>query len=227
MSRPWGEEVRRGVPAREAWSAVIDGAGRDRNQSLLASRDRAIVALLFGSGIRTFELVGLDVGDLDLEEGVARLRGGRRRPPREAPVSVEALELIEAYLDERPECEEDQPLFVSRQGGRLTTRQVQNLFKRAGRQSGYGERLHPHLARHANALRQVTKALEKGRALREVAENLGHFSTETLGIYRKAAGRAALWADPAARGRGGEGARERGATERLSRFACLKWPDSS
>lgn len=182
------------VIPRDEWEQIVEAAGIDRSQPLLAVRDEAILAVLFGSGLRSFELTALlveDVADWRRDvgwvfSGVANVRHGKGDKQRLAPIADFALDMLEAYLDVRELSEKrhgTQPLFLSRKGGPLSTRQIRRLVKAAGGRAGLGAKLHPHAARHANATAQVRKAAREGKSLYEVAENLGHASLDTLKIY--------------------------------------------
>ena len=191
-----GKERGRRLPeilARSEWEKVAAAAGQDRREEALGRRDAAILGLFLWSGIRSGELAGLRRCDVDTENGVARVIG-KGDKERLAPIGDQALQLLEAYLDERPDDpaqrgreydpEKDRrALFISRKGGHLDTRQVRRLVKAAGGRAGLGEQLHPHLLRHTNATAQVRKAAAERRPLYEVAENLGHASLDTLKIY--------------------------------------------
>ena len=180
---------------REQWEGLIRAAGEGRSGggAALLLRDQAVVALLAFAGLRCGELAALDVDDVEWTETPEGLRcrlrvtgtaGGEGRP-RMAAVGWRAAELLEAYLDARPEPEAGtgEPLFVSRKGGRLTPRQVQRLVKAAGRRAGHGEALRPHTLRHSFAAEAVRQAARKGKSLREVAEQLGHADPATTRAY--------------------------------------------
>lgn len=144
-------------------------------------RDRAILELLYGAGLRVSEAVGLDVRDLDLTNRQARVtgKGGKTRislfgePARDALV---------AYLEEgRPALVTgaQTALFLNRSGGRLSARSVQTLVRNAGMQAGVRQPVHPHLLRHSFA----THLLEGSADLRVVQHLLGHSSPDTTQIY--------------------------------------------
>ena len=153
-------------------------------------RDRAILELLYSSGLRVSELVGLNSNQLDLDLGIVRVMG-KGRKERIVPVGRKAVESLEAYLEERgmlkglrpggrasgPEGEE--PIFVNFLGGRLTARSVGRLIKKYTRHSGIFRKISPHSLRHTFA----THLLDAGADIREIQEMLGHSSLSTTQRY--------------------------------------------
>jgi integrase/recombinase XerC len=144
-------------------------------------RDRAILELLYSSGLRLAELHGLNVGDVDLEAGTVRVLG-KGRKERISPVGREAAEAIRSYLDTGREVDEADPdrcLFVARTGRRLSRRQIQRIVARWLASATGGEVLSPHALRHTFA----THLLDEGADLLAVKELLGHASLSTTRIY--------------------------------------------
>ena len=142
-------------------------------------RDRAILEVLYGGGLRVGELVGLDLGDLDLDEGLARVRGKGRRE-RLAPVGEVAVESVRRWLSVRaPKTAGEAAVFLNRYGARLTARSVGRLFET--RLKGHDVDLgsSPHTLRHSFA----THLLDRGADLRSVQELLGHRRLTTTQIY--------------------------------------------
>lgn len=183
------------VLRRREWDPVVEAAGEDRRQPLLALRDQAICALFLQSGIRVGELVALDLSDVaewSADEGwtltgVANVRHGKGDKQRFAAVGPEALDLLDAYLDVRPGAEEagrvDGPVFISRntegrRAGRLTTNAVWRAVHNTGGRCGHGD-LHPHTFRHSH----LTRLAEKGHNLFAIADQAGHASLDTTRIY--------------------------------------------
>jgi integrase/recombinase XerD len=162
--------------------------------SLLGLRDRALLELLYATGLRVSEAVSLKVGDLDAAGGLLRCLGKGQRE-RIVPVGDEALRAIEQYLlRSRPlllKGRKMRLLFVNRRGRPLTRQTVWKLIKRYARQAGIdrcryqpGEkgsesRIAPHTLRHSFA----THLLENGADLRAVQEMLGHVDIVTTQIY--------------------------------------------
>jgi integrase/recombinase XerC len=146
-------------------------------------RDRAIIELLYGAGLRVSELVGLDLADVQLAQRMLRVRG-KGRKERLVPFGRRAEQAIRAYLPARAEWrrqrqENSEPLLVNQRGGRLSDRSVRRLLDAAVRRTADLHRLHPHALRHAFA----THLLEAGMDLRAIQELLGHSSLGTTQIY--------------------------------------------
>ncbi len=146
-------------------------------------RDRALVELLYGAGVRVAELVGVDLVDVRLGDRLLRVRGKGRRE-RIVPFGRAAQEAIRAYLPDRAAWRkrvegDDEPLFVNQRGGRLTDRSVRRILDAAVRRTSEVRRLHPHALRHAFA----THLLEAGLDLRAIQELLGHASLATTQVY--------------------------------------------
>jgi integrase/recombinase XerD len=145
-------------------------------------RDRAILETLYGAGLRISELVGLDVDDVDLEEGSVRAVGKGSRE-RVVPVGRYAITALEAYLVRgRPSLARPKTrgaLFLNQRGGRLTRQGCTNIVKAMARRAGIRKRVTPHMLRHSFA----THLLEGGADVRVVQELLGHASVATTQIY--------------------------------------------
>jgi integrase/recombinase XerC len=141
-------------------------------------RDRAILELLYSSGIRVGELVGLNWDRLDMDLGIVKVLG-KGRKERIVPVGSKAVEALNAYLEKRGVLGGDAPLFVNSRGGRLTARSVGRLIKKYTRRSGIFRRVSPHTLRHSFA----THLLDAGADIREIQEMLGHVSLSTTQRY--------------------------------------------
>jgi len=152
----------------------------------LALRDRAFMELLYASGLRVSELTGLDVGGVDLAQGLVRVLG-KRRKERIVPVGRTALEAIARYVDgARPAlaagpdfAKAGHALFLNFRGGRLTARSVARLVDKWVREVGLPRHVHPHVLRHCFA----THLLGNGADLRGIQELLGHASLSTTQRY--------------------------------------------
>jgi integrase/recombinase XerC len=146
----------------------------------LGSRDRALMELLYSSGLRLAELVGLDVSSLDLKDGVVHVLG-KGRKARIVPVGRLALRALRGWLQERAALArpDENALFVGRNGARLGPRAVQVRVALWARRQGLGVHVHPHLFRHSFA----SHLLESGGELRGVQELLGHAAISTTQIY--------------------------------------------
>jgi integrase/recombinase XerC len=141
-------------------------------------RDRAILELLYSSGLRVGELVGLNLKHLDLHLGIVKVMG-KGRKERIVPIGEKAAVAIKAYLDRRKGVEDESPLFTNLRGGRLTSRSVARLIKKYTRVSGIARRVSPHSLRHSFA----THLLDAGADIREIQEMLGHASLSTTQKY--------------------------------------------
>lgn len=141
-------------------------------------RDRAFMELLYSSGIRVSELVGLNLNRVDLDLGIVKVLG-KGRKERIVPVGAKAVEALKAYLENRGTMEDDSPLFVNLRGGRLTARSVARFVKKYARNSGIFRKIGPHSLRHTFA----THLLDAGADLREIQEMLGHASLSTTQRY--------------------------------------------
>lgn len=148
-------------------------------------RDAAMLELLYATGIRLSELVGLNVRAVDLTEHRIQVRG-KGDKERIAPLGRYALDALRVWLDIRPSMlppgprrqPEEPALFLSQAGKRLSGRGVQYLLSRYGRRMGQ-ERLTPHMLRHTAA----THLLDAGANLMAVKELLGHERLSTTQIY--------------------------------------------
>ena len=153
--------------------------------ALRALRDRAIVELLYGAGLRVGELVSLDVRDLDLRVGEVRVMG-KGRKERIVPLPGLALEALRVWIAarQRPGVLAE-PLFVSLRprrdsvARRLGARDVRRVLRRRAVAAGIPDRVHPHRLRHSYA----THLLDMGADLREIQELLGHASLSTTQKY--------------------------------------------
>jgi integrase/recombinase XerC len=143
-------------------------------------RDRAMLELLYSSGLRLGELIGLDLGEVDLADGMARVTG-KGRKTRLVPVGREAREALRAWLKVRESFASpgDKAMFIGVRGQRISARSVQARVSYWARRSGLGQRVHPHLFRHSFA----THLLESSGDLRGVQEMLGHANIGTTQIY--------------------------------------------
>jgi integrase/recombinase XerC len=142
-------------------------------------RTRAILELLYGSGLRCAELVGLDLGDLDMAGRLVRVLG-KGSKERIVPYGNRAADALAAYLPWRQRVgPRDDALFVNARGGRLSDRSVRALVARRIHETAITLRVSPHTLRHAFA----THLLERGADLRTIQELLGHVSLSTTQRY--------------------------------------------
>jgi len=145
-------------------------------------RDQAILELLYASGIRVSELVGIDLDDLHFGERLVRVRG-KGKKERLVPFGRKAAEALQAYirarsglLDKRPE---ETAVFLNYRGKRLTTRSVQRMVQAFIRRTAVSRRISPHSLRHSFA----SHLLGRGADLRVIQELLGHASLATTQKY--------------------------------------------
>ncbi|MBL8602594.1 MAG: tyrosine recombinase XerC [Myxococcales bacterium] len=156
----------------------------ERMREVIALRDQAMLELMYGSGLRVSEVVGLNLVDLSLGHGTARVRG-KGNKERIVPLGGPCVAAIAAWLARRAAfARPDDPatrdaVFVGRNGTRLTPRLVQQSVKRDGALATGGGGVHPHMLRHACA----THLLDGGADLRAIQELLGHASLSTTQRY--------------------------------------------
>jgi integrase/recombinase XerC len=146
----------------------------------LAVRDRAIMELFYSSGLRLAELVGLDLGSLDLADRTVRVLG-KGSKTRIVPVGRKACDAARAWLRERARMAgvDETALFVGQNGTRLKARAIQLRIAHWAKRCGLPSRVYPHLFRHSFA----THLLESSKDLRGVQELLGHADIATTQIY--------------------------------------------
>ena len=154
----------------------------------IARRDRAMLEVLYGTGVRVSELVGLSLGDVDLDASLLRAFG-KGEKERIVPVGSHATRALVAWLGEggRPEVAPSQwrrrgdaeAVFLGARGGRLTRQGAWDVLRRHGERVGLAGRLSPHVLRHSCA----THMLDHGADIRAVQEMLGHASISTTQLY--------------------------------------------
>jgi integrase/recombinase XerC len=148
----------------------------------LATRDRAMLELLYGAGLRVSELCGLSLGDIGLEQRIVRVLG-KGRKERIVPFGNPVKDALDAYLLVRSSLVRmrTQALFLNARGGRLSTRGAFDVVERHARSQGLFHANHPHALRHAFA----THLLDGGADLRSIQELLGHKSLSTTQRYTR------------------------------------------
>ncbi|MGQ9693748.1 MAG: tyrosine recombinase XerC [Thermodesulfobacteriota bacterium] len=157
------------VPVNNVWSA----------------RDRAIFEVLYSSGLRVSELVGLNDEDVDFSLEIIKVVG-KGRKERIVPVGAKALQALKIYLPQRDQLlaswspkTSPLPLFINKWGGRLTARSVARLLQKYIKKCGLMRQISPHALRHSFA----THLLDAGADLRAIQEMLGHVSLSTTQRY--------------------------------------------
>ena len=163
---------------------ILEAAGAPGTS--LALRDRALLEVLYGTGARISEAVGLDVDDLDLTDGTVLLRG-KGGKERLVPVGSYARDAVEAYLvrgraelsDGRGAGRGVPALFLNARGGRLSRQSAWAVLAKAAERAGVTTEVSPHTLRHSFA----THLLDGGADVRVVQELLGHASVSTTQVY--------------------------------------------
>ncbi|MCX7817298.1 MAG: tyrosine recombinase XerC [Syntrophales bacterium] len=159
---------------------LLDGAFPNNR---MGKRDRALLELLYSSGIRLSELVELNIGDVDFAKGMIKVKG-KGGKERVVPVGSPALRAIDEYLGARGvlnsgENRDSDPLFVGGRGRRISARTVQRIVDRYIRLRGLEKKVSPHAFRHSFA----THLLDMGADLRTIQEMLGHEKLSTTQKY--------------------------------------------
>jgi integrase/recombinase XerC len=164
-------------------------ARSEEKARIMLKRDRAILELLYASGLRVGELVGLEMGDIDRSGQMLRVLG-KGRKERVVPYGAKAQAALESYWPVRagilanPQAEKPdaEAVFLNQRAGRLTERSVHSVVKKYSRLANVNWDLHPHSLRHAFA----THLLSDGADLRAIQELLGHASLSTTQRYTQA-----------------------------------------
>jgi integrase/recombinase XerC len=185
-----GETVLTSALRRKRSAARSGRAGlppRERSREFLR-RDRAILEMLYSSGLRVSELTGLNLADIDRAQQMLRVRG-KGRKERIVPFGSKAFAALDAYLPVRAMIMKKarvsadyEAVFLSSFGRRIANRSVQRIVGKYVREAGLNFNLHPHSFRHAFA----THLLADGADLRSIQELLGHASLSTTQMYTHA-----------------------------------------
>lgn len=176
-------------------TALLDAVGAEPASDAISAavvvRDRAMLELLYSSGIRVSEACGLGFGDLDLDAGLVRVLG-KRDKERLVPVGRLAEVALRDYLDvgrpvllgdRRVDRDAADAVFLGRRGGRIARQAVWDAIRRWARAGGLDTAVSPHVLRHSCA----THLLDHGADIRTVQELLGHASVSTTQIYTRVA----------------------------------------
>lgn len=181
--------VPRGLPKALAEDEVVRLLEAPVGDGPLVLRDRALLELLYGTGARISEVVGLSLADLDLEAGLVRVFG-KGAKERIVPVGRMAAGAVSAWLGpggrelvRRPNARrtDDDAVFLNARGGRLTRQGAWGIVERHARSVGLADRVTPHVLRHSCA----THMVDHGADIRAVQELLGHASITTTQVYTK------------------------------------------
>lgn len=147
-------------------------------QDAKEKRDKAIIELLYGSGLRLMEVVGLSIKDLDLAAGFVTVLG-KGNKVRQVPLGRLCIKALDEWLAEHPSIATDAPLFPSKNGQPISPRTIQKRLKDIAVIQLGDNSLHPHMLRHSYA----THMLESSGDLRGIQELLGHNDISTTQIY--------------------------------------------
>jgi integrase/recombinase XerC len=169
------------VPTIEEMNSVIDGEMPE--VAAFPERDRLMLELLYGCGIRNSELTGINLDDIRLSAEAILIRG-KGKKERYVPFGASVTAALKAYLPERQKIltafnKQTAALLINRRGGRLTTRSVGRIIKKIAVAKGLSPDVHPHTLRHAFG----THMLEEGADLRAIQELLGHERLATTQRY--------------------------------------------
>jgi integrase/recombinase XerC len=166
------------VPNTEVTNALVDGSSRDDLDRPFPTRDRLLMELLYGCGLRISEAVGLNLEDFDRSERWVRVRG-KGRKERQVPYGSKSAAALDAYLEVREVVHESQAVFLNHRGNRLSDRGARNIVKFYATNVVGDSSIHPHTLRHAFA----TDLLSSGADLRAIQELLGHARLSTTQKY--------------------------------------------
>ncbi len=167
------------VMTAEQTNNLLDAAA-GREERLHLARDVAILELLYGCGLRVSELTGMNLEDIDSEQGWLRVRG-KGRKERQVPFPSKAGEALQRYLAQRKSAPGEPAVFLNRQGGRVSDRTVRYIVKFYATLLAGDSSIHPHSFRHAYA----THLLSDGADLRAIQELLGHARLSTTQRYTR------------------------------------------
>lgn len=159
--------------------ALIDTPNMD---TAAGRRDKAILELLYASGLRVSELVNLKMSDIDMDEMIVKVLG-KGRKERLVPMGTKACDTLRKYLDLRPALAAregaNEPVFVNKSGKKISVRSVERMVEKYLKQSGINKNVTPHVLRHTFA----THLLNAGADMRGIQELLGHTSLSTTQKY--------------------------------------------
>ncbi|RUM41120.1 MAG: hypothetical protein DSY80_09305 [Desulfocapsa sp.] len=149
-------------------------------RTLLNLRDKAIIEVLYATGLRLKELSGLDISDIDLSAKQVFIRSGKGNRDRQAVLTVEAVTALWNYLQSRREIPDERAgLWINCRGERLSRQMIYKIIKRSAERAGIASAHSPHAWRHGLA----TTLLRNGASIRLIQEFLGHVSIRTTQIY--------------------------------------------
>ncbi|MBI2870093.1 MAG: tyrosine recombinase XerC [Candidatus Omnitrophica bacterium] len=168
----------RRLPRFMSVAEVAAGLEIPRGDTLLGLRDRAVMELLYSTGMRVGELCALSIRDVDFVGSLVKVRG-KGRKERLVPVGQTAIHAVRAYLKRRPRRDVEDPLVLGRGNRRLSDGGVRRIVRRSFSKAAQAKRISPHVLRHSFA----THLLDRGADLRSVQELLGHKNLSTTQVY--------------------------------------------
>jgi len=176
VSAPKGKKRLPGNLDADRMARLLDIPG----DGAIIERDRAILELLYSSGLRLAELVDLDIGDVDMHDATVHVTG-KGNKDRVVPVGRQALKALRQWSITRSDLADadEKAMFVSNRGTRISSRSVQARVKHWAKKQGIDANVYPHLFRHSFA----THVLESSHDLRGVQELLGHANISTTQVY--------------------------------------------
>lgn len=176
VSAPKGKKRLPGNLDADRMARMLDIPG----DSAIIDRDRAMLELLYSSGLRLAELVDLDIGDVDMHDATVHVTG-KGNKDRVVPVGRQALKALRQWSITRSDLADadEKAMFVSNRGTRISSRSVQARVKHWAKKQGIDANVYPHLFRHSFA----THVLESSHDLRGVQELLGHANISTTQVY--------------------------------------------
>lgn len=177
VQAPKGEKRLPSTLDVDQMTGLLEGTQQD---TMIGSRDRAMMELFYSSGLRLAELQGLDLRDVDFGAELVHVLG-KGNKQRIVPIGTQAIKALQHWLSTRDELGfyEQPALFISKQGRRLGVRSIQKRLSYWGKRQGISDKVHPHRLRHAFA----SHMLEASGDLRAVQELLGHADISTTQIY--------------------------------------------
>jgi integrase/recombinase XerC len=170
---------RKRLPKALSQAQASELLDQDCENAESTGRDRAILELMYSSGLRVSEVVSIDVPDVDFRSSTVRVMGKGAKERVALFGRTASFAMSEYMKGERVPARQGAALFTNRWGGRLTTRTVQNIVKRWARRAGLPPETTPHTLRHSFA----THLLDNGADLKSVQQLLGHESLATTQIY--------------------------------------------
>ena len=177
-------KVEKYLPAFLSVDEVFSLVGVTFSADVFGLRDKAVVELLYSSGVRVGELTGLNVGDIDWPSNLMKVRG-KGRKERIVPIGGPAMNALKDYVGKRGtlmrtgSSNGENPLFLNRFGARITTRSIARIVDKYVLVSGINKKISPHALRHTFA----THLMDGGADMRVIQELLGHESLSTTQKY--------------------------------------------